>query len=217
MFQKQATLQCQCGRCQLTLCDPRMRYRLECLCFDCRQRCLQFASKRPENNLAADFLNYERGVDDYYFANGFLIDDVSRDLIEMTKLRDDAFNTTAMSACCGTFLCGSHPVYENGSISVNADSGRVSAPDIIPNQVILFGCDCPPDKYQTRLKNNDVPTLFSVYDEAEHDEMIRFMSIVTTSLEEAYKLDGYVTFEQLCAEKTLKIDNSFFEESRSGK
>lgn len=209
-----ASLECQCGKCRLTLCDPRMRYRLECLCVDCRQRVLQFASKRPENELPADILNYERGVDDYYFANAFLVDDASRDLIEFTKLREDAFNTTAMSACCGTYLCGVHPVYEGGSVSVNADSCRVSGAEIIRNQALLFGCDFPPDKYEALVNTRLVPALFSVYDETDEDEMVAFLKIATEPLEEEYKIDGYVTFEELCSEKTIKLDNSFFEESR---
>ena len=217
MSKLSASLECQCGKCRLTLCDPRMRYRLECLCFDCRQRGLQFASKRPENRIPIDILNYERGIDDYYFANAFLIDDESKKLIEFTKLREDAFNTTAMASCCGTYLCGVHPVYNGGSISVNADSCRVSVPEIIACQTLLFGCDFPAEKYDALVKNRDVPALFSVYDETEHPEMIRFIQIVTQPLDEQYKIDGYITFEQLSAEKTIILDNTFFAESRQGK
>ncbi len=217
MTESTAVLECQCGKCRLTLCDPNMRYRLECLCFDCRQRGLLFASKRPENQLPAAIINYERGVDDYYFSNAFLVDDASRELLTFSRLREGAFNTTAMSACCGTLMCGTHPVYEGASVSVNADSCRVSVPSILPNQVVSFGCDFPADKYEVILERCDVPTLFSVYDETDHEEMIAFLKAVTEPLAEKYKCDGYVTFEQLCAEKTIEIDNSFFEESRQGK
>jgi hypothetical protein len=217
MTEKPSVLECQCGKCRLTLCDPRMRYRLECLCFDCRQRGLQFASKRPENELPADILKYERGVDDYYFANAFTIDDASRDLMVFTKLREEAFNTTAMSSCCGTYMCGVHPVYQGASVSVNADSCRVSVPEVIPNRVLLFGCDFPPGKYGALLESRDIPVLFSVYDEAENDEMVAFLSAATEPLAEQYKINEYVTFEQLCSEKTIKLDNSFYDESRQGK
>ena len=152
MHEQSSFLRCRCGQCELTLCDPIMRYRLECLCFDCRQRGLISASKNPGNALPIDVINYVRGVDDYYFANGFLVDDKSRDLLFFSKLREDAFNTTAMSACCGTLMCGTHPVYEGASISVNADSCRVSTPFVMPNQVILFGCDFPQEKY-TEVEN----------------------------------------------------------------
>jgi hypothetical protein len=212
-----AVLACQCGQCRVTLCDPTIRYRLECLCCDCRQRGLQFASKRPENELPAAIINYERGVDDYYFANAFLIDDASRELLEFSKLRPDAFNTTASAACCGTLLCGTHPVYEGASVSVNADSCRVSVPVVTPIQALLFGCDFPADKYAAVLKRNTAPTLFTVYDQVDHAEMIAFLKAVTAPLAEKYKVSGYVTFEQLCAGKPLTIDNSFFEESRRGK
>lgn len=209
-------LECQCGQCRLTLCDPRMRYRLECLCYDCRQRGLQFASRRDENTLARAVLDYERGVDDYYFANGFLVDEASRERLRFTKLREDAYNTTAVSACCGTLLCGTHPVYEGGSVSVNADSCRVSGTTVIPSRALFFGCDCPPEKYEAILRARDVPVLFSVYDEMEHPELAEFLKIVTEPLADAYRHEGCVTFEQLCAEKTIEIDNAFFAESRRG-
>lgn len=212
-----AFLECQCGRCRLTLCDPTMRYRLECLCCDCRQRGLQFASKRPENELPAAIVNYERGIDDYYFANAFLVDDAARDLLEFSKLRPDAYNTTASAACCGTLLCGTHPVYEGASVSVNADSCRVSIPVVAPFNALLFGCDFPAEKYAAVLERCTVPSLFSVYDETDHAEMIAFLKAVTEPLADAYKMPGYVTFEQLCAGKSVTIDNSFFSESRQGK
>ena len=217
MTTKTALLECQCGKCRLTLCDPHMRYRLECLCFDCRQRGLQFANRRDENELPPAIINYERGIDDYYFANAFLIDEASRELLTFTKLREDAYNTTAISACCGTLLCGTHPVYDGASVSVNADSCKVSVSSPIPCRAILFGCDFPPDKYAAVLRRAEVPSLFSVYDEIEHEEMIAFLKAVTKPLADSYKYEGYVTFEQLCAEKPLVIDNSFFEESRRGK
>ncbi len=212
-----ATLTCQCGQCRITLCDPNIRYRLECLCCDCRQRGLQFASKRPENKLPAAIVNYERGIDDYYFANAFLVDDTARELLEFSKLRADAYNTTASAACCGTLLCGTHPVYEGASVSVNADSARVSVPVVAPFNALLFGCDFPAEKYAAVLERCTVPSLFSVYDEIDHPEMLAFLKAVTEPLADIYKVPGYVTFEQLCAEKSVIIDNSFFAESREGK
>jgi hypothetical protein len=217
MHEQSSFLRCRCGQCELTLCDPIMRYRLECLCFDCRQRGLISASKNPGLALPIDVINYVRGVDDYYFANGFLVDDKSRDLLFFSKLREDAFNTTAMSACCGTLMCGTHPVYEGASISVNADSCRVSTPFVMPNQVILFGCDFPQEKYTEVEKRADVPLLFSVYDEIDKDPMHRFLEAVREPLSDNYKYSGYVTFAGLCEQAEVQIDNSCFDESRLGR
>ncbi len=209
-----AYLQCRCGACRITLCDPNMRYRLECLCCDCRQRGLISASKHPGNALPPDVAAYERGIDDFYFANGFLIDEESRDLLRFTKLRADAYNTTAMTTCCGTLMCGTHPVYEGGSVSVNADSCRVTVPQLIPTQSVLFGCDFPPEQYAKVQARCDVPMLFSVYDEVDSEPMQAFLKRVTAPLADTYKLPGYTTFEALCTQKTIEIDNSFFAESR---
>ena len=45
--------------------------------------------------------------------------------------------------------------------------------------------------------------------------MISFLKIVTEPLADKFKPEGYVTFEQIAAGKPVKIDNSFFDESRS--
>ena len=143
MTEPEAYLQCRCGACRITLCDPTMRSRTECLCFDCRQRGLISASKRPENALPDAVANYERGVDLVYFANALIVDDASRELLEFSKLTEDGFNTTAMSSCCGTLMCGIHPMYEGTTISVNADSCRVTTPSQLPVQAVVFACDAP--------------------------------------------------------------------------
>jgi len=214
---KKSKLECRCGACTITLCDPTMRLRLECLCCDCRQRGLISASKRPTNALPLEVARYERGIDDYYFSNAFLIDDASRNLLKFSKLREDAFNTTAMSACCDTLMCGTHPVYEGASISVNADNCQVTTASILKTDLILFGCDFPADKYAAVQKRADAPILYSVYDEMDHDAMVSFMEIVTKPVADKYKVAGYITFEELSADKVVAIDNSFFKESRAAK
>ncbi len=194
-----------------------MRYRLECLCVDCRQRGLISASKHPDNTLPADVMSYERGVDDYYFANAFIVDAASRERLVFSKLREDAFNTTAMSACCGTLMCGTHPIYDGQSVSVNADSCRVSVPQVIDTQVVLFGCDFPPGKYAEIKRQRNIPMLFSVYDELESETMVDFLRRVKEPIADTFKQNGSTTFEALAADKPVEIDNAFYAESRRGK
>ena len=117
MTEPEAFLECRCGACRITLCDPTVRFHVECLCFDCRQRGLISASKNPGNALPNAVANFERGVDLVYFANALIVDEASQELLEFTKLTADAFNTTMMSTCCGTLLCGKHPLYEGPTIS----------------------------------------------------------------------------------------------------
>ena len=85
------------------------------------------ASRDPANALPAAVRRFERGIDLYYFANALVVDDDARALLAFSKLREDANNTTAMAACCGTLMCGVHPAYLGHSISVNADSCGSSA------------------------------------------------------------------------------------------
>jgi|TARA_B110000483_G_scaffold39810_1_gene49289 hypothetical protein len=175
------------------------------------------ASKHANNKLPIDVANYDRGVDEYYFANGFLVEQSSRDLLIFSKLRQEAFNTTAMSSCCGTLMCGTHPVYEGASVSVNADSCRVETSFVMPTQVILFGCDFPEDKYAELQTRAQAPLLFSVYDEIDSEPMTGFLKAVTEPLAKVYQHADYVTFEGLSEQVEIQIDNAYFDESRTGK
>ena len=217
MNETTAFLDCRCGACRITLCDPRMRFRTECLCCDCRQRGLISAAKRSGNDLPSAVADYARGIDLYYFANAFLIDDESRHRLEVFKLRDDAFNTTVISACCGTLMCGTHPAYDGCSISVNADSCTVTVANVMENQAVLFGCDIPPDRYAAIVERDDLPKVYSVYAGIDSAPVVALLDALRTPVAAQYLRDGCTTFEALCAGKTLKMDNSFFEESRRGK
>ena len=212
-----ASLNCRCGACRITLCDPNMRFRTECLCCDCRQRGLISASKRAGNELPAAVANYVRGIDLYYFSNVLLVEQSSRNRLAFFKLREDAFNTTAITTCCGTLMCGVHPVYDGHSISVNADSCRVTVPAVMPIQSVLFGCDIPAEGYAALLHRDDIPKVFSVYEEIDTAPIKALLNALTAPVAESFKLSGHTTFEALCAEKTYTLDNSYFDESRSGK
>jgi len=212
----EAFLECRCGACRITLCDPALRSRSQCLCFDCRQRGLISASKRSGNSLPAAVANFERGIDLLYFANALIVDQASRDLLEFSKLTADAFNTTAMSTCCGTLMCGTHPLYEGNTISVNADSCRVTTPSSMPVQATAFACDIP-DKYAAALVQNSLaPVIFSVYEELESPTMKAFISAVTAPISADANATATTNFEELCDTKSLTIDNACFAESRSG-
>jgi len=193
-----------------------MRARVECLCFDCRQRGLISASRDPGNALPEAVLKFERGVDLVYFANAFVVDEASRELLEFSKLTQDALNTTAMSTCCGTLMCGTHPMYEGNTISVNADSCRVTTPSSMPLQAVSFACDAPAERAAAIEEQSAVPVIFSVYEEMEHPAMQAFVSAATAPIPENARVRATTRFEALCATKPLRIDNAFFEESRAG-
>jgi len=217
MTQFDAVLVCRCGACRIGLADPRMRSRTECYCCDCRQRGLISAARDAGNALPAAVASYERGVDLYYFANALVVDDASRRLIEFSKLRADANNTTAMSSCCGTLLCGVHPAYNGCSISVNADSCRVTVPTIVPNQMVLFGCDIPSDKWAARCARDDVAMIYAVFEALDTAAMKALFGALTTPVEAGFLGPRVTTFEALCAATTVHLDNAFFAESRAGR
>jgi hypothetical protein len=217
MTEPEAFLECRCGACRITLCDTTVRSHVECLCFDCRQRGLISASKNPGNSLPDAVANFERGVDLVYFANAFIVDEASRELLEFSKLTADAFNTTAMSTCCGTLLCGTHPMYEGTTISVNTDSCRVTTLSSMPLQAVVFASDIP-DEYAAALtRRSTVPVISAVYEEMESPTMKAFVSAVTAPVSASASAAATTNFEKLCATKPLTIDNACFIESRAGK
>jgi hypothetical protein len=217
MAEPEAYLQCRCGACRITLCDSTMRSHIECLCFDCRQRGLISASKSPGNSLPEAVANFERGVDLVYFANAFILDEASRELLEFSKLTEDGFNTTATSTCCGTLMCGTHPMYEGTTISVNADSCRVTTTSSEPLQAVVFACDAPEERAAAIVRRSEVPVIFAVYEELEHPVLKALVSAVTEPISDIASATATTNFEKLCASKPLTINNAFFEESRAGK
>lgn len=216
MVESVAFVECQCGKCRITFCDPKVRCRSECLCVDCRQRLLQFENRNPDYTLPPDVRSYERGTDDYFFTNRLKVDDNSRDLLVFTKLREDAPHVSAMSACCGTPLCGDHPLFNNASVAACADSCNITISEDVSSRAVWFGCDFPPDKYAPLIKNRSVPAFFSPLDEMDREEIVAFMKVLTEPPAQKCGQGGCVSFEQLRAQKAVKVDNSFFEESRRG-
>ncbi len=217
MTDPEAFLQCRCGACRITLCDPTMRTRTGCLCFDCRQRGLISASKSPSNSLPDAVANFERGVDLVYFANAFIVDEASQELLEFSKLTEDGFNTTAMSACCGTLMCGTHPMYEGTTISVNADSCRVTTSSSIPLQAVVFAGDAPDEDAAAIVQRSAVPVIFAVYEELDHPAIKAIVGAVTEPISDKASAIATTNFEELCAAKQLTISNAFFDESRAGR
>jgi hypothetical protein len=217
MTEPEAFLECRCGACRITLCDPTVRSHVECLCFDCRQRGLISASKNPGNSLPDAIANFERGVDLVYFANAFIVDEASRELLEFSKLTADAFNTTAMSTCCGTLLCGTHPMYEGTTISVNTDSCRVTTSSSMPLQAVVFASDIPDEYAAALIRRSTVPVISAVYEEMESLTMKAFVSAVTAPVSASASAAATTNFEKMCATKPLTIDNACFIESRAGK
>jgi hypothetical protein len=216
MTDEPAHLACRCGQCRITLADPEMRYRTECLCVDCRQRGLISASRAPGNALPTAVAAYERGVDLYYFTNVLEVDDASFALLEFSKLRPDADNTTCMSTCCGTLMCGVHPIYGGNTISVNADSCRVTVSSVMPSRLICFGADIPTEKCEAIRQRDPRPLVMSLAAEIDTPPVVDALTRLCAPIPERLRGRGR-SFEALCVEKgDVVIDDAFFEESRVG-
>jgi hypothetical protein len=215
MTKPEAFLECQCGSCRIILCDSTMRAHIECLCSDCRQRGLISASRNPGNSLPKEVANYGRGFDMVYFANALVVEDDSSELLEFSKLTAEGYMTTAISKCCGTPMCGTIPLYKGTTISVNADSCRVTTPSNIPIQAVIFASDIPEEHAETIVQHRSVPVLFAVYEQMESPTMQAFVAAVTEPISASANAKATTCFEKLCAAKPLTVDNACYVESRS--
>jgi len=212
--EEKAYLECRCGACRISLVDPQLRYRSECLCCDCRQRELISASKRPENKMPDEVAAYYRGVQLFYFSNALQIEAESRARLEFFKLSRDALTTTGITTCCGTLMCSNHPITQGCSIAAHADNCTIKIPDIMPTQVVLFGCDFPDDKYNERTRRDEIPKIFSVFDELDSVPVAALLAALTKSVSAGSGDENSTTFEELLVDQEIRIDGSHFDESR---
>jgi hypothetical protein len=167
--------------------------------------------------LPAEVAAYQRGVDLFYFSNVLLVNECSLNLLEFFMLRENSLSKTAISSCCGTMMCTIHPAAQGNSIVVDADNCRVRTPKIIETQAVFWGSDFPPEKYEALSKRDEIPKVFKPSEETHTKPMIDAVSALSAPIAELYKRAGSTTFESMCADKKLTVDNSFFEESRRGK
>ncbi len=207
-----AALTCRCGRDRITLADPTMRSRIHCLCYDCRQRPLIAGKKRPEFPLPDVFVNDERGADVAYFANVLLLDDSSRLLLVLGKLRRASETLTAWTTCCETPMC-SHPFYAGNGILVSAAVCQVSTAFPVKQQFYDFVSDFPAEKVAAL----SLPLPRAVDEspaEIEEDFMKAFLAAVEAPIPPHCRAAPYTTFEELCASKPIHVDDDCYDESR---
>ena len=107
-------------------------------------------------------------------------------------------------------------MYEGKTISVNADSCRVTTPSSVPVQAVVFACDAPEDKAAAIAQRSTAPVIFDVYGELDHPALQDFVEAVTAPISDEAKATATTNFEELCSDKPVTIYNDFFHESRSG-
>ena len=211
-----AYIDCRCGECRVTLGDPVMRYRMYCLCYDCRQRLLIAASERPEYPLSTAVANDDRGADSMFFTGALLIDDTARRLLTFTKLRDTSETVTAWACCCDTPLASDHPFYEGNAILAHADVSNVTTTCPMEPQYYDFASDFPADKVSA-LPVLPLPIVFNFVsnpEEIEGESMAAFVKAMRVPKAPQYTEAPYQTFEQLREGQPITIRNGCYEESR---
>lgn len=214
MAEKTAVLSCHCGECKVVLLDHRVRCKIECLCFDCRQRAMISQSMGNPRAFPDSLKDREQGIEIMYFSNAMQVDEKSLTLLQFRKLREDGFNVTTYSTCCGTIMLSSHPAYDGQSVSVLPNNCRVEGEIDAPVSMVLFASDFPEEKLKGLNVPEGTPVVFSVYEEMEEDPMQRFVQAATAKYEQASSSEPFVTYELLYQNAELVISDDYFDESR---
>ncbi len=106
-------------------------------------------------------------------------------------------------------------MYEGNTISVNADSCRVTTTSKMAVQAVVFACDAPEEQARDIAQRSEAPVFFDVYNELGHPTLQAFVEAVTAPVSKEAAATATTNFEKLCAAKLLTISNNFFEESRT--
>ena len=114
-------------------------------------------------------------------------------------------------------MCGTHPLYEGTTISVNSDSCCVTTSSSMPLQAVAFTCDIPDEKTEAINRHSTVPVIFNLYEELDNPAMKVLVQAVTGPVSVSASTAATTNFETLCALKPVSINNACFEESRLGK
>ena len=209
-----ASITCSCGLCRISVLDSQVRYSMECLCLDCRQRAMISAHLGNDRAFPESLRTREHGIHIIYFANALQVSDGAQELLQYRKLRAGAFNTTAYARCCGTIMMSTHPAYEGQSISVLPDNCIVEDVHDEPISMRLFAGDFPADKLDALESVGTLPVVYSPYEEMDGQAMASFIQAVTTPVGKASSFQGSITYESLYAEADILIDDLLFHDSR---
>jgi hypothetical protein len=152
-------LSCLCGKVRLTFPEPSPRFRISCLCEDCRQKALWIMSQGgPE--VAKAVIDHEEGVDTVYFGNTFTVSfqaagedgepSTYKDHLDFFQLREGCASTSCMTKCCKTQLMVDNTFYNGKCVLIQKDMVKLETdftPEVAAHpQCYVFPKDFPSDK-----------------------------------------------------------------------
>ncbi len=108
-------------------------------------------------------------------------------------------------------------MYGGNTISVNADSCRVTTPSEVSIEAVVFACDAPEEKAALIAESSPVPVIFDVYGSLEHPVMQSFINAVTYPIPSEVNVAESTNFEALCATRSVSINGDLDTESRARK
>ena len=120
------TLSCKCGTLKLGVRGD-LRYRLECLCSDCRGSLVLCTNNNQDGHpKIQDIIDCKKGADNWYFGNSLIVSNEAKKHIDFFKLREHSLMINMKAACCNQFMCAIHPLYKGG-VFVTSPAGPSTA------------------------------------------------------------------------------------------
>ena len=209
------TLTCQCGACEIEVLDSSVRYRAECLCFDCRQRAMISSGMGNLKAFPESLANYSCGSDILYFANLLRVSEQTKAKLEFRKLRESGSNVTTYARCCGTIMLSAHPAYDGKSITVFPDNCRISQSLVdVPTNAYLFALDFPQEKFRELKMHGLIPAIFSGDESLDAVELPKFMAAAQAAIDEVWLAQPHTTYEALYADVQIVVSDDLFADSR---
>eukprot|EP00485_Elphidium_margaritaceum_P020640 CAMPEP_0202712978 /NCGR_PEP_ID=MMETSP1385-20130828/47780_1 /ASSEMBLY_ACC=CAM_ASM_000861 /TAXON_ID=933848 /ORGANISM="Elphidium margaritaceum" /LENGTH=242 /DNA_ID=CAMNT_0049373183 /DNA_START=26 /DNA_END=754 /DNA_ORIENTATION=- len=192
------SLACPCGKLKMVI-QGQLRYRVQCLCVDCRARVICSKVKNPA---IQELTDYKRGVDAYYFGNALLVSDEAKKLVDFFKVKDDANSINMKSSCCGQLMAVINPCYIGNVIYTTPDGPNLTlAPGTeIPKQSFsIWPKDFPGDKKKALPADSPVDLDFNDPEslKANAARVDEYLTVFKTAVPAERKTKDTVRFEDL--------------------
>ena len=205
-YQARTTLSCKCGNVKIGVVG-RLRYRLECLCDDCRGRIVYLTgNNKDEHQGVQDIIDCKKGADNWYFGNSLMVSEHMKQYIDFFQLRDGATMINMKAKCCNQYMAAIHPYYQGCVFVTSPDGPRICLSKNDSVERPLFSCfisDFPPSKYKL-LKTDDKPQIDFKDPEnlKKHGAVMQSLHLQMTK--DPKKCKGSVSFEDLLNEEWTK-------------
>ena len=185
---EEATIECKCGRCSITVADGKATCHFQCGCEDCRQA-IQYGHVKGGDQPVP--------LPELYYMRSDLVDVKGKEYMHAFKLREDGDSTRVYCTECYSILGVDHPAYED-NVFLNFpeycnNQGDLSIPLVAYVMMVDYTEDIGP------LPEEDVPLFTTLRFEQEQQRLWSIAVVGDSFREPEGPIEG-ITFSALIKE-----------------